>query len=97
MNSETPHTAARANTAGGPGSGPGNASGSNPGSDQVPPAAAGALPAQAVSVKGLTKTYKAAGKAPAKRALIDVDLDIPRGSLFGLLGPNGAGKSTLIN
>ena len=60
-------------------------------------AAAGALPEQAVSVKGLTKTYKAAGKAPAKRALSNVDLDIPRGSLFGLLGPNGAGKSTLIN
>ncbi|NIA68040.1 ABC transporter ATP-binding protein [Pelagibius litoralis] len=59
--------------------------------------AAGAMPDQAVSVKGLTKTYKAAGKAPAKLALSSVDLDIPRGSLFGLLGPNGAGKSTLIN
>ncbi|WP_299625510.1 ABC transporter ATP-binding protein [Pelagibius sp.] len=56
-----------------------------------------AQPEQAVSVTGLTKTYKAAGKAPAKLALSDVDLDIPRGSLFGLLGPNGAGKSTLIN
>ena len=105
MNSETPHTAARANTAGRPGGSPGNTPGSTPGStpghapgsDQAPTAAAGALPAQAVSVKGLTKTYKAAGKAPAKKALIDVDLDIPRGSLFGLLGPNGAGKSTLIN
>jgi ABC-2 type transport system ATP-binding protein len=26
-----------------------------------------------------------------------VDLDIPRGEIFGLLGPNGAGKSTMIN
>ncbi len=51
-------------------------------------------PANAVSVRGLNKIY--AGKTP-KHALIDVDLDIPRGSLFGLLGPNGAGKSTLIN
>ena len=54
-------------------------------------------PEMAVSVRGLTKTYKASGKAPAKQALKAVDLDIPRGSLFGLLGPNGAGKSTLIN
>ena len=53
-----------------------------------------AAPANAVSVRGLNKIY--AGKS-AKHALIDVDLDIPRGSLFGLLGPNGAGKSTLIN
>src|SRR3546814_1402596 len=55
------------------------------------------LPAFAVSVRGLTKTYKASGKTKAKTALKGVDLDIPRGSLFGLLGPNGAGKSTLIN
>ncbi|HMA16194.1 MAG: ABC transporter ATP-binding protein [Bacteroidota bacterium] len=55
------------------------------------------LPALAVSVRGLTKTYRASGKTKAKTALHAVDLDIPRGSLFGLLGPNGAGKSTLIN
>jgi ABC-2 type transport system ATP-binding protein len=30
-------------------------------------------------------------------ALSGIDLDIPRGAIFGLLGPNGAGKSTLIN
>ena len=54
-------------------------------------------PEHAVSVRGLTKIYRAQGKAPAKHALKAIDLDIPRGSLFGLLGPNGAGKSTLIN
>ncbi len=57
----------------------------------------GALPALAVEVRGLTKIYKSRGGATARPALDKVDLEIPRGSIFGLLGPNGAGKSTLIN
>lgn len=46
----------------------------------------------AISIRGLQKTY-----AGGKVALKGIDLEIPRGSMFGLLGPNGAGKSTMIN
>lgn len=51
----------------------------------------------AIEIRNLNKTYKASKRYPEKVALKDVDLDIPRGSIFALLGPNGAGKSTLIN
>ncbi len=54
-------------------------------------------PTLAIDVTGLTKTYAASKKMPAKQALKGVDLAVPRGSVFGLLGPNGAGKSTFIN
>src|SRR5262245_40474145 len=58
--------------------------------------AAGMLPESAVAIRRLNKIYKNV-KGGGKPALIDVDLTVPRGCLFGLLGPNGAGKSTLIN
>ncbi len=51
----------------------------------------------AIEISGLSKTYAGAGGQPPKDALSDIELAIPRGSIFGLLGPNGAGKSTLIN
>ncbi|SEA93627.1 ABC transporter ATP-binding protein [Rubrimonas cliftonensis] len=53
-------------------------------------------PADAISVRGLRKTYRGAGGAEVE-ALRGVDLTVPSGSIFGLLGPNGAGKSTFIN
>ncbi|WP_417268858.1 ABC transporter ATP-binding protein [Celeribacter sp.] len=51
----------------------------------------------AIEIEGLRKTYRGEGGAGPKEALKGVDLNIPKGSIFGLLGPNGAGKSTLIN
>lgn len=46
----------------------------------------------AITITNLQKTY-----AGGKQALKGIDLNVPRGSIFGLLGPNGAGKSTTIN
>ena len=46
----------------------------------------------AIEIEGLKKTYSG-----GKQALKGINLNVPRGSVFGLLGPNGAGKSTLIN
>jgi ABC-2 type transport system ATP-binding protein len=55
------------------------------------------LPEHAIETIGLTKIYRGQGAMGEVRALSEVDLVVPRGSLFGLLGPNGAGKSTFIN
>ena len=59
--------------------------------------ARGGVTEQAIQIEGLIKTYRGSRGEPEKTALKGVDLEIPRGSVFGLLGPNGAGKSTLIN
>ena len=55
------------------------------------------MSSNAVEIKGLKKVYKGKAGAEDKLALKGIDLEIPRGSMFGLLGPNGAGKSTTIN
>jgi ABC-2 type transport system ATP-binding protein len=45
----------------------------------------------ALSVRGLTKTYR-----NGVQALKGIDLAVEQGDFFALLGPNGAGKTTLI-
>jgi ABC-2 type transport system ATP-binding protein len=46
---------------------------------------------QALSVRGLVKTYQ-----NGAQALKGIDLEVEQGDFFALLGPNGAGKTTLI-
>ncbi len=54
------------------------------------PAAGPAGGASAILARGLTKRF-------GRRLAVDsVDLDVPRGSVFGFLGPNGSGKTTTI-
>lgn len=48
------------------------------------------MTAAAISTRKLTKHY---GSFPA---LVDLDLEVQPGEVFGFLGPNGAGKSTAI-
>jgi len=44
----------------------------------------------AVRCTGLSKTYRSVA------AVVDLDLQIPQGAIFGFLGRNGAGKTTTI-
>jgi ABC-2 type transport system ATP-binding protein len=43
-----------------------------------------------IELSGVSKSFG------ATRALIEVDLTVPAGTVQGLLGPNGAGKTTLV-
>src|SRR6187401_2440601 len=43
-----------------------------------------------LTIRNVTKQYA------THRALDDVSIDVPQGSIYGLLGPNGAGKTSLI-
>ena len=45
---------------------------------------------QAIKAEKLSKFYG------ASRGIVDVDLSVEAGDIFGFIGPNGAGKSTLI-
>ncbi|MEE8407555.1 MAG: ATP-binding cassette domain-containing protein, partial [Acidimicrobiia bacterium] len=44
----------------------------------------------AIRTEGLTKHY---GQV---KALIDLDMEVRMGEVFGFLGPNGSGKTTMI-
>ncbi len=44
----------------------------------------------AIEAKGLVKQFD------GFRAVDGVDLQVPRGSIYGILGPNGAGKTTML-
>ena len=43
-----------------------------------------------LKLRNITKTFG------AFKALDDLSMDVPKGSVYGLVGPNGAGKSTVI-
>ena len=43
-----------------------------------------------LNIEEVSKTYG------SHRALSNVSLSVPTGTVYGLLGPNGAGKTTLI-
>lgn len=47
-------------------------------------------PDAALSTRGLSKRFG------ERVAVAGLDLDVPRGCLFGLVGPNGAGKTTTL-
>ena len=47
-------------------------------------------PSCVISLSHLTKRYG------SFTAVDDIDLEVPRGELFGFLGPNGAGKTTTL-
>jgi ABC-2 type transport system ATP-binding protein len=43
-----------------------------------------------IRTKGLSKSFGSI------RALVNLDIEVPKGSTFGYLGPNGAGKTTTV-
>ncbi|MCL1899061.1 MAG: ABC transporter ATP-binding protein [Promicromonosporaceae bacterium] len=62
-----------------------------PAAHLAPPPASAPNPGAALSWRGLWKKF---GEVIA---VAGVDLDVPRGSMYGLVGPNGAGKTTSLS
>src|SRR5262245_41236653 len=44
----------------------------------------------AIEIRGVSKTFG------SHRAVNDLSLDVPEGSIYGFIGPNGSGKTTTI-
>lgn len=49
-----------------------------------------------IKCAGVNKTFSDFWLRPRVKAVVDVNLEVRRGEVFGLLGPNGSGKSTTI-
>ena len=49
-----------------------------------------------IVIEGLSKNYKRWFSSKGTKALDNLTISVPRGSVFGFLGPNGAGKTTTI-
>jgi ABC-2 type transport system ATP-binding protein len=56
-----------------------------------PPAGPARATAAAIRTTGLTKRFSG-----GQIAVNSIDLDVPRGAVYGFLGPNGSGKTTTI-
>ena len=55
----------------------------------VPPDNESVAAGPAIRARGLVRTY---GR---RRALDSLDLEVPRGTVYGFLGPNGAGATVI--
>lgn len=51
----------------------------------------------AIVAQGVVKAFPTGWFKPPQVVLKGVDLEVPRGGIFGILGPNAAGKTTLIS
>jgi ABC-type multidrug transport system ATPase subunit len=56
-----------------------------------PPGAASGAPDLAIRTEGLTKRFRS-----GQVAVDGIDLQVPRGAVYGFIGPNGSGKTTTI-
>ena len=51
---------------------------------------------EALKLTNLTKIFSASGKKAEITAVNDLNLSVPKGSVYGFLGKNGAGKTTTL-